>query len=67
MLVIIKYILNLTRPATVKLQSEEMDILKAEQEIATLWNAFKDMETNIEGHRHPLFEEAVQLVEKVDI
>ena len=26
---VIKYILNLTRPATVKLQSEEMDILKA--------------------------------------
>ena len=66
-LVIIKYILNLTRPATVKLQSEEMDILKAEQEIATLRNALKDMQTNIEGHHHRLFEEAVQLAEKVGI
>ena len=67
MLVIVKYILNLTRPAIVKLQSEEIDILKAEQEIATLQNAYKDMETNIEGHHHRLFEEVVQLVEKVDI
>lgn len=66
-LVIVKYILNLTRPATVKLQSEEMDILKAEQEIATLRNALKDMQTNIEGHHHRLFEEAVQLAEKVGI
>ena len=40
-LLIVTYILNLTRPATVKLQSEEMDILKAEQEIATLRNALK--------------------------
>lgn len=66
-LVIVKYILNLTRPATVKLQSEEMDILKAEQEIATLQNALEDMQTNIEGHHHRLFEEAVQLAEKVGI
>ena len=44
-----------------------MDILKAEQEIATLRNALKDMQTNIEGHHHRLFEEAVQLAEKVGI
>ena len=66
-LVIVKYILNLTRPATVKLQSEEMDILKAEQEIATLQNALKDMQKNIEGHHHQLFEQAVQLSQKVGI
>ena len=36
-----------------------MDILKAEQEIATPQNALKDMQTNIEGHHHRLFEEAV--------
>ena len=35
-LVIVKYILGLTRPATVKLQKEEMDILAAEQEISTV-------------------------------
>ena len=66
-LVIVKYILNLTRPATVKLQNEEMDILKAEQEIATLQKALKDMQINTEGHHHRLFEEAVQLSEKVSI
>ncbi|XP_068703325.1 52 kDa repressor of the inhibitor of the protein kinase-like [Montipora foliosa] len=66
-LVIVKYILNLTRPATVKLQSEEMDILKAEQEITTLQNALKDMQTNIEGHHHRLFDEAVQLSQKVGL
>ena len=66
-LVIVRYILNLTRPATVKLQSEEMDILKAEQEIATLQNAIKDMQKNTEGHHHRLFEEAVQLSQKVGI
>ena len=66
-LVIVKYILNLTRSATVKLQSEEMDILKAEQEFATLQNALEDMQKNIEGHHHRLFEEAVQLSQNVGI
>ena len=61
-LVIVEYLLNLTRPATVKLQSEKMDILNAEQEIATLRNTLKDMQTKIKGHLHRLFEEAVQLL-----
>ena len=33
-LVIIKYILDLTRPATVKLQSKQMDLLRIKQEIS---------------------------------
>ena len=44
-----------------------MDILKPEQEIATLQNALKDMQKNIENHHHRLFEEAVQLSPKVGI
>ena len=66
-LAVVEYILNLTRPAIVELQSEEMDILKAEQKIATLQNALKNMQTNIEGHHHRLFQEAVQLSQKVCI
>ena len=62
-LVTVKNILNFTSSA----QSGEMDILKAEQEIVTLQNALKAMQTNIEGHRHWLFEAAVQLAEKVGI
>ena len=48
MLVIVKYILNLTKPAT-------------EQEFTSLQNVLKYMKTNIESHHHKLFEEAVQL------
>lgn len=50
-----------------ELQREEMDILKAEKEIATLPNTLKDMQTNIKSHHHWLFEEAVQLSQKFGI
>ena len=54
---IVKYILNLTRPAMVKLQSEEMDLLNAEQ----------DVQTNLDQKHRELYDEAVQLAAEVDI
>lgn len=66
-LVIVKYILGLTRPATVKLQRKEMDILAAEQEISTLKDALQEMHAHIDQHHHRLYEEAVQLSERIGI
>ena len=40
---------------------------RAEQEIVTLQNAIKAMQKNIEGHHHRLFEDTVQLSQKVGI
>ena len=43
-LVVVQYILDLCRPATFKLQRENMDIIAAEQEINNLKGAFQDMQ-----------------------
>ena len=66
-LVIVKYILNLTRPATVELQSEEMDLLNAEQEISSLWRALENVQTNLDQKHRELYDEAEQLAAEVDI
>ena len=66
-LVIVKYILNLTRPATVKLQREEMDILSAEREISSLKRTLQHFQTNIDQNHDRLYLAAVQLVGEVDI
>jgi hypothetical protein len=46
-LVIVRYILDLTRPATVKLQRKEMDLLKAHTEISFLKRNLQDLRSNI--------------------
>ena len=66
-LVIVRYILDLTRPATVKLQREEMDLLKADQEISSLRKAFEDMRVEVDDRHHRLYKEAVELPAKVGI
>ena len=66
-LVIVKYILNLTRPATVKLQSKEMDLLSTEQEISSLRKALENMQANIDHHHQTLYQEAVSLAADVGI
>ena len=66
-LVIVRYILDLTRPVTVKLQREEMDILKAEQEISNLKDALNDFREDINAEHSRLYEEAVQLAGGIGI
>ena len=66
-LVIVRYILDLTRPATVKLQWEEMDILKAEQEISNLKETLEDFQSNVDEKHNRLYQEAVQLASEIGI
>ena len=66
-MVIVRYILDLTRPATVKLQRKEMDLLKAHSEITTLKNALKDLRSNIDVAHHQLYEESVELAAKIGL
>ena len=51
----VRYILDLTRPATVKLQREKMGLLKADQEISSLRKAFEDMRVEIDDHHRRLY------------
>ena len=44
-----------------------MDILAAEQEISTLKDALQEMHAHIDQHHHRLYEEAVQLSERIGI
>ena len=60
-LVIVRYILDLPRPVTVKLQR------RADQEILSLKQALEDMRINIDDQHHRLYEEAVQLTVEVGL
>ena len=64
-LVIVRYILDLTRPTTVKLQREE--ILKAEQEISNLKETLEDFQSNIDEENKKLYQESVQLTGEIGI
>ena len=66
-LIIVRYILGLTRSATVKLQREEMDILKAELEIYSLKHALQVFQTNIDEEHPKLFSEAVWLGREIGV
>ena len=66
-LIIVRYILDLTRPATVKLQRKEMDLLKAHSEITSLKSALKDLRSNIDVEHRQLYQEAVELAAKIGI
>jgi len=66
-LVIVRHILDLTRPLTVRLQKKAMDLLKAKEEIVLLKSALTDMQTNIDMRHHTLYEEAVTLARRVSV
>ena len=54
--VIVRHILDLTRPLTVRLQKKAMDLLKAKEEIALLKSALTDVQTDIDTRPHALNE-----------
>ena len=66
-LVIVRYILDLTKPLTVRLQKKAMDLLKAKEEIVLLKSALRDMQTDIDTRHHTLYEEAVTLARRVSV
>ena len=66
-LVCVQNILDLSRPATVELQRENMDIIAAEQEINNLIGAFQDMQTNVVEKHSQLYQNAVDLAHKLGI
>ena len=66
-LVIVRHILDLTRPLTVRLQKKAMDLLKAKEEIDLLKSALTDMQTDIDTRHHALYEEAVTLARRVSV
>ena len=55
-LIIVRYILELTRPVTLKLQRKEMDHLKAESEIVSLKKVLKNIRISIDDKHHSLYE-----------
>ena len=65
--VIVRHILDLTRPLTVRLQKKEMDLLKAKEEILLLKSALRGMQTDLNTRHHALYEEAVTLARRVSV
>ena len=64
---IVRHILDLTRPLTVKLQRKEMDLLKAKDEIASLKSDLRHMQADIDARHHHLYTEAVNLARRVSV
>ena len=60
-LVIVRHILDLTRPLTVRLQK------KAMEEIVLLKSGLRGMQTAIDARHHTLYEEAVTLARRVSV
>ena len=60
-IVIVRHILHLTRPLTVRLQKKAMDLLKAKVEIVLLKAALRGMQMDLNTRHHALYEEAVAL------
>ena len=65
--VVVKHILGLTRPLTVKLQRKEADLMKAKDEIDSLKSILTDMQANINDRHHTLYDEAVELAHSIQI
>ena len=65
--VIVRHILDLTRPLTVRLQKKAMDLLKAKEEILLLKSALRGMQTDLNTRHHALYEEAVTLARRVSV
>ena len=66
-IVIVRHILDLTRPLTVRLQKKAMDLLKAKEEIVLLKSALREMQTDLNTRHHALYEEAVTLARRVSV
>lgn len=66
-IVIVRHILDLTRPLTIKLQRKQIDLLKAKDEIGLLKSALNDMQRNIDARHHQLYDEAVELAANIGI
>ena len=66
-MVIVRHILGLTRPLTVKLQQKAMDLLKAKDELYLLKSVLEDMSTNIDDRHHELYEEAVTIARQIQV
>ena len=66
-LVIVRRILDLTRPLTVRLQKQAMDLLKAKEEITLLKAALRGMQMNLNTRHNALYEEAVALARHVSV
>ena len=67
-LVIVRHILDLTRPLTVRLQKKAMDLLKAKEEIVLLKSALTaGVQTDLNTRHHALYEEAVTLARRVSV
>ena len=65
--VIVRHILDLTRPLTLRLQKKAMDLLKAKEEIVLLKAALRGMQTDLNTRHHALYEEAVTLARSVSV
>ena len=65
--VIVRHILDLTRPLTVRLQKKAMDLLKAREEVLLLKSALRGMQTDLNTRHHALYEEAVTLARRVSV
>ena len=66
-LVIVRHILDLTRPITVRPHKRAMDLLKAKEEIVLLKSALTGRETDLNTRHHALYEEAVTLARRVSV
>ena len=65
--VILRHILLLTRPLTLRLQKKAMDLLKAKEEIFLLKAALRGMQTDLNTRHHAIYEEAVTLARSVSV
>ena len=65
--VIVRHILDLTRPLTLRLQKKAMDLHKAREEIVLLKAALQGMQTDLNTRLHALYEEAVTLARSVSV
>ena len=66
-IVVVRHILDLTRPLTLKLQRKEIDLFKAKDEIALMKHALADMQRNIDVRHHQLYVEAVELAASIGV
>ena len=66
-IVVVRHILDLTRPLTLKLQRKEIDLVKAKEEISLLKNALADMRRDIDARHHILYDEAVTLAASIGV
>ncbi|EDO42389.1 predicted protein [Nematostella vectensis] len=65
--VVVSYILDLTKPITVKLQAKEIDLLKAKDELRILKSSLRDMQNNIDERYNVVHRQAVEPGRKIGV